>query len=110
MRRPARVVLPWVQRVFERVMGGIWTESLPDPQGRLRDPPAARRGGRVGLLGIRLPGGFVPEEDQGYFYVNAQLPLAASLERTAASWTSSTPSSRTRRASSTTRAWAASAC
>src|SRR5438445_612876 len=36
-----------------------------------------------GLLGIRLPGGFVPEEDQGYFYVNAQLPLAASLERTA---------------------------
>src|SRR2546426_11868452 len=36
-----------------------------------------------GLIGIRLPGGFVPEEDQGYFYVNAQLPLAASLERTA---------------------------
>jgi len=27
-----------------------------------------------GLIGIRLPGGFVPEEDQGYFYVNAQLP------------------------------------
>jgi HAE1 family hydrophobic/amphiphilic exporter-1 len=37
----------------------------------------------AGLIGSRLPGGFVPDEDQGYFYVNAQLPLAASLDRTA---------------------------
>ncbi|MFW5837123.1 MAG: efflux RND transporter permease subunit, partial [Desulfovibrionaceae bacterium] len=29
-----------------------------------------------------LPTGFVPEEDQGYFIVNVQLPPAASLERT----------------------------
>jgi HAE1 family hydrophobic/amphiphilic exporter-1 len=35
------------------------------------------------LLGKRLPSAFLPEEDQGYVYVNAQLPLAASLERTA---------------------------
>jgi multidrug efflux pump len=38
----------------------------------------------AGLVGSRLPGGFVPDEDQGYFYVNVQLPLAASLDRTAA--------------------------
>jgi HAE1 family hydrophobic/amphiphilic exporter-1 len=38
----------------------------------------------AGLIGSRLPGGFVPDEDQGYFYLNAQLPLAASLQRTAA--------------------------
>src|SRR6266850_1605727 len=38
----------------------------------------------AGLIGSRLPGGFVPDEDQGYFYVNVQLPLAASLDRTAA--------------------------
>jgi len=38
----------------------------------------------AGLVGARLPSGFVPEEDQGYFYVNVQLPLAASLGRTAA--------------------------
>ena len=37
-----------------------------------------------GLIGIRLPGGFVPEEDQGYIFANVQLPLAASLDRTAA--------------------------
>jgi hydrophobic/amphiphilic exporter-1 (mainly G- bacteria), HAE1 family len=34
------------------------------------------------LLGARLPTAFVPEEDQGYAYVVAQLPYAASLERT----------------------------
>src|SRR5712692_7012235 len=38
----------------------------------------------AGLIGSRLPGGFVPDEDQGYFYANVQLPLAASLDRTAA--------------------------
>ena len=38
----------------------------------------------AGLIGSRLPGGFVPDEDQGYFYVNVQLPVAASLDRTAA--------------------------
>jgi HAE1 family hydrophobic/amphiphilic exporter-1 len=38
----------------------------------------------AGLVATRIPGGFVPEEDQGYLYVNVQLPLAASLDRTAA--------------------------
>jgi HAE1 family hydrophobic/amphiphilic exporter-1 len=38
----------------------------------------------AGLVATRLPGGFVPDEDQGYFYVNVQLPLAASLDRTEA--------------------------
>ena len=34
------------------------------------------------LMGARLPTAFLPEEDQGYAFVVAQLPLAASLERT----------------------------
>jgi HAE1 family hydrophobic/amphiphilic exporter-1 len=34
------------------------------------------------LLGIRLPGGFLPTEDQGYAFVNLQLPTGASLQRT----------------------------
>src|SRR5262249_41477792 len=36
----------------------------------------------AGLLGSRLPGGFLPEEDQGYLYLAVQLPDAASLQRT----------------------------
>ena len=39
----------------------------------------------VGLLfGSRLPSSFLPDEDQGYVFVQMQLPNAASLERTAA--------------------------
>ena len=36
----------------------------------------------VGVLGSRLPGGFLPDEDQGYLYLAMQLPNAASLQRT----------------------------
>lgn len=36
------------------------------------------------LLGARIPSGFVPEEDQGYFLVNIVLPDASSIERTGA--------------------------
>ena len=36
----------------------------------------------AGGLGKALPSGFVPDEDQGYFFLNVQLPDAASLQRT----------------------------
>jgi HAE1 family hydrophobic/amphiphilic exporter-1 len=36
----------------------------------------------AGGLGKKIPGSFIPEEDQGYFYLNVQLPDAASLQRT----------------------------
>ena len=38
--------------------------------------------GAVVLLGGKIPGGFVPEEDQGYLFLNVELPSASSLERT----------------------------
>jgi HAE1 family hydrophobic/amphiphilic exporter-1 len=34
------------------------------------------------VIGARLPTSFLPEEDQGFFYVNLQLPDASSLQRT----------------------------
>src|ERR1700728_2379646 len=34
------------------------------------------------FFGAELPSGFLPDEDQGYVYVNLQLPFAASLQRT----------------------------
>ena len=38
----------------------------------------------TGLIGARVPGGFLPEEDQGYMYAGVQLPDGASLQRTGA--------------------------
>ena len=37
----------------------------------------------IGIIGKRIPGGFLPEEDQGYVYAVIQLPNASSLQRTA---------------------------
>jgi HAE1 family hydrophobic/amphiphilic exporter-1 len=34
------------------------------------------------VIGPRIPAGFVPDEDNGYFFANIQLPDASSLERT----------------------------
>src|SRR6266550_2762901 len=88
-RREMRGPLGWFfrgfNRVFERVMGGYLNGS----RFLIRKAAFAilllLAGAAVsGLLGIRLPGGFVPEEDQGYIFVNVQLPMAASLDRTAA--------------------------
>jgi len=36
----------------------------------------------AGIFGVLVPGGFIPEEDMGYFFVNVQLPDAASIQRT----------------------------
>ena len=36
------------------------------------------------FFGMRLPSSFLPDEDQGYAFINMQLPNAASLERTSA--------------------------
>ncbi len=35
----------------------------------------------AGIFGSLVPGGFIPEEDMGYFFVNIQLPNAASIQR-----------------------------
>jgi len=36
----------------------------------------------AGWFGNKIPASFLPDEDQGYLYVNVQLPIAASLQRT----------------------------
>lgn len=37
-----------------------------------------------GVMGMKLPGGFLPEEDPGYSFVNLQLPPSSSAQRTQA--------------------------
>jgi len=84
-RGPLQRFFNGFNRIFERATGGyvFWSGAL------------LRKGavvlvllGACGVAGIffgsRLPSSFLPEEDQGYFYVNMQLPNAASLERTSA--------------------------
>ena len=73
----------WFNRVFERATNGyVWLSGAI-----LRKSVVAF----VVLIGFgvagfwiagKLPTSFVPDEDQGYFYLNIQLPNAASLQRT----------------------------
>ena len=36
------------------------------------------------ILGKQVPGGFIPDEDKGYFFISGELPDAASLQRSKA--------------------------
>lgn len=73
----------WFNRSFERVLGTYTRQTAG----------AIRRPGRwmivfgvvvvlCGVLYTRMPGSFVPEEDQGYTLAIVQLPAGASLQRT----------------------------
>src|SRR5947208_763998 len=84
-RGPLGLFFRGFNRVFERVMGGY----LDGSRYLIRKAAFALllllgAAAVSGLIGIRLPGGFVPEDDQDLYYANVQLPLAASLDRTAA--------------------------
>src|SRR5689334_4769762 len=88
-RRPARGPLgrffAAFNRLFERATRGYvrWSHGLIRKAvvavGLLAAVVAADA-----LLGRKLPTSFIPEEDQGYLFVNVQLPAAASLDRTEA--------------------------
>jgi hydrophobic/amphiphilic exporter-1 (mainly G- bacteria), HAE1 family len=72
-------------RLFERATGGYvhWSGVL------LRKSAMVLVllvicGGAGLFFGSRLPSSFLPDEDQGYLYINMQLPNAASQERTSA--------------------------
>jgi hydrophobe/amphiphile efflux-1 (HAE1) family protein len=80
------VLQPFYDRfnaLFERVTGGymnianFFTRRLLISIGSLVAVTVVM----IGLFGT-VPGGFVPEEDEGYFLINVQLPDASSLERT----------------------------
>ncbi|HMD59846.1 MAG TPA: efflux RND transporter permease subunit, partial [Opitutaceae bacterium] len=73
----------WFDRMFARVQGGYVDYS------RLLIRRKAVSFAVLGcfaaaafLLASRLPRAFLPEEDQGYYYVRLQLPNASSLQRT----------------------------
>jgi HAE1 family hydrophobic/amphiphilic exporter-1 len=70
-------------RAFERVTGGyVSTSSLLIRKAVMTIAILAAFALFAGLLGKKLPSSFVPDEDQGYFFLQVQLPDAASLQRT----------------------------
>src|SRR2546427_589143 len=73
----------WFNRVFGRATEGYvrWSGAL------IRKSAVAMVmlvifGAAAGFLSNKLPSSFLPDEDQGYMYLNLQLPNAASFQRT----------------------------
>jgi hydrophobic/amphiphilic exporter-1 (mainly G- bacteria), HAE1 family len=75
----------WFNRVFARA-----TDSYVRVAGALIRKSAlafvllVACGALAGFFGSKVPSSFLPDEDQGYMYMNLQLPSAASLQRTEA--------------------------
>jgi HAE1 family hydrophobic/amphiphilic exporter-1 len=75
----------WFNRIFERATHGYVRLSGALIRKSVLALVALLVFGVAGLFfGSRVPSSFLPDEDQGYLFVNMQLPNAASLERTAA--------------------------
>ena len=75
----------WFNRGFSATAKGYegWVGKLLTRSGRMLVVYAAVIG-VVGLLYLRLPTSFLPNEDQGYLIVNVQLPPGATANRTEA--------------------------
>jgi len=86
-RKPARGPLGWFYRKFNRAFerathGYVSLSALAIRKSVVSLLVLALFGLVTWRLAERLPGGFLPEEDQGYLYCGIQLPQAASLQRT----------------------------
>jgi HAE1 family hydrophobic/amphiphilic exporter-1 len=83
MRGPLGVFFRWFNRGFGRATDGyVSTCGLLIRKAGFSMLLLLAVAVLAGLVGSRLPQSFVPEEDQGYFYMNVQLPAGASLQRT----------------------------
>src|SRR5882724_3189856 len=74
-RGPLARFFAWFNHIFGRA-----TESYVRFSGALIRKSAVA----AGFFSSKLPSSFLPDEDQGYFFINMQLPNAASQGRTAA--------------------------
>jgi hydrophobic/amphiphilic exporter-1 (mainly G- bacteria), HAE1 family len=73
----------WFNRMFERATNGyVRICGALIRKTALTLIVLAMFGVGAAFFSNRVPSSFLPDEDQGYLYVNLQLPSAASLERT----------------------------
>ncbi|MGC2160951.1 MAG: efflux RND transporter permease subunit, partial [Silvibacterium sp.] len=80
---PLRKFFDWFNRVFGRTTDGYVRASAALIRKSGVAVVALLLFGVVAIFfGEKLPSGFLPDEDQGYVFVNLQLPNAASLQRT----------------------------
>src|ERR1700689_47222 len=78
-----RKFFDWFNRAFGRATNGYVSVSRTLIRKSGLAVLALLLFGVVALFfGAKLPSGFLPDEDQGYVYINLQLPNSASLERT----------------------------
>src|SRR5216684_48073 len=84
-RGPLAKLFGWFNRIFQSTTEGYvrWSGVLVQRVAVMLVLLAACAIGGY-FFGNRLPSSFLPDEDQGYVYINMQLPNAASLERTSA--------------------------
>ena len=78
-----RKFFDWFNRVFGRATDRYvrWSGALIRKSG-VALVMLVIFGAAAAFFGSKVPTGFLPDEDQGYFYVNLQLPNASSLQRT----------------------------
>jgi HAE1 family hydrophobic/amphiphilic exporter-1 len=75
----------WFNRMFHRTTNGyVHVSGLILRRSLIAVLLLAGFGVAGFWIGGKLPTSFVPDEDQGYFYLNVQLPNASSLQRTEA--------------------------
>src|SRR6202045_598713 len=78
-----RKFFDWFNRIFGRATDGYVSVSRALIRKSGLAVAALLLFGVVAVFfGAKLPSGFLPDEDQGYVYINLQLPNSASLERT----------------------------
>jgi HAE1 family hydrophobic/amphiphilic exporter-1 len=82
-RGPLGKFFAWFNRVFERTTDDyVSTASVLIHKSGFAMIGLVVAAALAFLIGGRLPGGFLPQEDNGYLFVALQLPDASSLQRT----------------------------
>jgi len=75
----------WFNRIFARATDGyIRVAAVLIRKSAVAFLVLVACGIFAGFFSARLPSSFLPDEDQGYMYMNLQLPSASSLQRTEA--------------------------